>query len=387
MEGGIVPDESKVDSLNYDKLAFAYGEEGTNVIEDISIDLAEGQIVLITGPSGAGKTTICRAANGLIPHEFKGKMRGQVTIAGRYNSRKFGVSALSKIVGVLQQDPDTQLFNPTVEEEIFFGACNYGLPADVIRKRTENLLELTRLTTHRRKNPHNLSGGQQQSCALAAVLSIDPATLVLDEPTSNIDPIGSQEVLGLVARLAREEGRTTLLVEHKLEELVHLVDEMIVIDKGKILHRGTVSEVLEHVEFIDSVGLSVPQVTLLAARLRKAGWPINTLPLDVDEAIATLRPLVEQRSAGTAARTACAACPAQPRRSGGRHSAVDTYLQGRHRSRARPQPRNRARRIRRHPGTERVRQDDAGETLEWATQADQRYGDRGGPRYAKSVTQ
>ena len=188
-----MPDESKVYSLNYDAFTFVYGEGDTNVAEDISLDLPEGHIVLITGPSGAGKTTVCRAANGLVPHEFKGKMRGQVTIAGRYNSRKYGVSALSKIVGVLQQDPDTQLFNPTVEEEIVFGACNYGLPVDVIRKRTEELLELTRLTAHRRKNPHNLSGGQQQSCALAAILSLDPATLVLDEPTSNIDPIGSQE--------------------------------------------------------------------------------------------------------------------------------------------------------------------------------------------------
>src|SRR6266581_2460737 len=164
MEGHLVPDESKVYSLNYDTFTFAYGEGDTNVAEDISLDLPEGHIVLITGPSGAGKTTVCRAANGLIPHEFKGKMRGQVTIAGRYNSRKYGVSALSKIVGVLQQDPDTQLFNPTVEEEIVFGACNYGLPVDVIRKRTEYLLELTRLTAHRRKNPHNLSGGRRLSC-------------------------------------------------------------------------------------------------------------------------------------------------------------------------------------------------------------------------------
>lgn len=291
-----MPDESKVYSLNYDKFTFAYGEENPDVVENISMSLPEGHVLLITGPSGAGKTTICRAANGLIPHEFKGKMRGQVTIAGRYNSRRFGVSALSKIVGVLQQDPDTQLFNPTVEEEIVFGACNYGLPASDIRQRTEHLLELTRLTAHRRKNPHNLSGGQQQSCALAAVLSFDPATLILDEPTSNIDPIGSREVLALVARLAREEGRTTLLVEHKLEELVHLVDEMIVMDKGKILHRGTVREVLEHVEYIDSVGLSVPQVTLLAARLRKAGWPIDILPLDVDEALATLGPLIDREA-------------------------------------------------------------------------------------------
>ena len=291
-----MPDESKVYSLNYDKFSFAYGEENPDVVENISMSLPEGHVLLITGPSGAGKTTICRAANGLIPHEFKGKMHGQVTIAGRYNSRRFGVSALSKIVGVLQQDPDTQLFNPTVEEEIVFGACNYGLPASDIRQRTEYLLELTRLTVHRRKNPHNLSGGQQQSCALAAVLSFDPATLILDEPTSNIDPIGSREVLALMAQLAREEGRTTLLVEHKLEELVHLVDEMIVMDKGKILHRGTVHEVLEHVEYIDSVGLSVPQVTLLAARLRNSGWSIDTLPLDVDEALATLGPLIDHEA-------------------------------------------------------------------------------------------
>lgn len=294
--GSPVPDEGKVYALSYDKFTFAYGEDGADVAHDISINLPEGHILLITGPSGAGKTTICRAANGLIPHEFKGKMRGQVTIAGRYNSRKYAVSALSKYIGLLQQDPDTQLFNPTVEEEIVFGACNYGLPADEIRQRTERLLELTRLSEHRHKNPHHLSGGQQQSCALAATLSFDPATLILDEPTSNIDPLGSQEVLALVARLAREEGRTTLLVEHKLEELVHLVDEMIVLDQGKILHRGTVREVLEHVEYIDSVGLSVPQITLLAARLRTAGWPIDMLPLDIDEALQILKPLLDREA-------------------------------------------------------------------------------------------
>jgi energy-coupling factor transport system ATP-binding protein len=293
------PNGEGTQPLVYDQLTYAY-RGGDTIVRDVSLALEEGKVVLVTGPSGAGKTTICRAANGLIPHEFKGTFGGKVTIAGRYDSRNLGVSSLSKIVGVLSQDPETQLFNPSVEDEIVFGACNYGLPVDTIRERTERLLDLTRLGHHRRKNPHNLSGGQQQACALASILAFEPLVLVLDEPTSNIDPIGSQQVLDLVARLAREENRTTLLVEHKIEELADLVDEMIVIDRGEILHRGTVREVLEHVEYIDSVGLSVPQVTLLCARLRTVGWSVEELPIGVEEAVRVLSLLVDQ---GTLNRT------------------------------------------------------------------------------------
>jgi energy-coupling factor transport system ATP-binding protein len=289
------PDGRETRPLVYDEVSYAY-RGGDAAIRDVSLALEEGTVVLVTGPSGAGKTTICRAANGLIPHEFKGRLQGRVTIAGRYDSRNLGVSSLSKVVGVLSQDPETQLFNPSVEDEIVFGACNYGLPVDTIRERTERLLDLTRLGPHRRKNPHNLSGGQQQACALASILAFEPLVLVLDEPTSNIDPIGSQQVLDLVARLAREENRTTLLVEHKIEELADLVDEMIVIDRGEILHRGTVREVLEHVEYIDSVGLSVPQVTLLCARLRTAGWSVEELPIGVEEAAEVLSPLIERET-------------------------------------------------------------------------------------------
>jgi cobalt transport protein ATP-binding subunit len=293
------PNGEGTQPLIYDRVTYAY-RGGDTIVRDVSLALEEGKVVLVTGPSGAGKTTICRAANGLIPHEFKGTFGGKVTIAGRYDSRNLGVSSLSKIVGVLSQDPETQLFNPSVEDEIVFGACNYGLPVDTIRERTERLLDLTRLGHHRRKNPHNLSGGQQQDCALASILAFEPLVLVLDEPTSNIDPIGSQQVLDLVARLAREENRTTLLVEHKIEELADLVDEMIVIDRGEILHRGTVREVLEHVEYIDSVGLSVPQVTLLCARLRTVGWSVEELPIGVEEAVRVLSLLVDQ---GTLNRT------------------------------------------------------------------------------------
>lgn len=278
--------------LEYEDVSFGYGREGDMALEAFDLVLSGGSVVLITGPSGAGKTTICRAANGLIPHEYKGRMKGTVRVAGKYDTREYDVAALSKLVGLLFQDPDTQLFNPSVEDEIVFGACNYGLPKDTILARLESLLDLTRLRSHRKKNPHNLSGGQQQACALASVLAVDPQVLVLDEPTSNIDPLGSRAILALVARLAKEEGRTTLLVEHKIEEVAHLVDEMIVLHEGRVLHRGPVREVLEHVEYIDSVGLQVPQVTLLAARLRSAGWPIGELPMTLEEGMRALAPLI-----------------------------------------------------------------------------------------------
>jgi energy-coupling factor transport system ATP-binding protein len=292
-----MPHGGRVIPLVYDDVSFTYrrGERG---IRDISMEMGEGRVVLVTGPSGAGKTTLCRAANGLIPHEFKGSMRGSVTVAGRYDSRDVGVSALSKLVGLMSQDPDTQLFNPTVEDEIAFGPSNYGMPADLIRRRIDQLLEVTRLADQRGNNPHDLSGGQQQACALASILSYEPLALVLDEPTSNIDPLGSEQVFELVFRQAREGGNTTLLGEHKIEELIDLVDEMVVIQDGEVLHRGTAEEVLQHIEYIDRVGLRVPQATLLAARLRSAGWPIPELPMDVEAAARALAPLNDRQALG-----------------------------------------------------------------------------------------
>lgn len=280
--------------LRYEHFSFQYKNADRTALEGFDLDVGEGEVVLITGASGAGKTTVCRAANGLIPHLYGGRLEGRVVVADRYDTREYDVASLSRLIGLLFQDPDTQLLMPTVEEELGYGPANYGVPREEIFRRIDDLLRLIRLQGARHKNPHSLSGGQQQAVALAAVLAMDPGVLVLDEPTSNIDPLGSQELLALVARLAREQRRTVVVVEHKLEELAGLADRMLVLDGGRVVASGTPDEVLEDVELIDRLGLHAPEVTLLCQRLRNLGVPIDRLPLTVDEGVEVLGSLLRE---------------------------------------------------------------------------------------------
>lgn len=281
------------DAVALENVSYTYSGGNRPALKELNLTVRQGETVMITGPSGAGKTTVCRCLNGLIPHYFRGKLEGNILIGGT-NTRESTISALSHVLGLLFQDPSSQLVNPTVLDEVAFGPENYGVPPPEIRARATKALEIMRLGGYDERSPHSLSGGEQQACALAAIVAMNPSIYVLDEPTSNLDPIGSMMVLNLMADLARQEKRTMIIVEHKMEELLHLIDRLIVLDRGTIVLEGKPRDLLENVELMEKMGLKPPQVALLASRLRaqRTDMPI---PMTLDEATVLFRKVLPHK--------------------------------------------------------------------------------------------
>jgi len=278
-----------------EKASFTYSGSTRPAIRNIELTVNKGEVVMITGPSGAGKTTLCRLLNGFIPHFFRGKFSGRVMVKG-HNTRRVTISFLSRIVGLLFQDPASQLVCPTVEDEVAFGAENYGVPPEEIKRRVDESLKVTRLEKYRSQNPHRLSGGEQQACALASIMAMRPEIYVLDEPTSNLDPIGSERVLNLIVSLAKKEKHTMLIVEHKMEELFPFVDRVIVMNNGEIILDGKPREIVENVGLMEKIGLKPPQVSLLAYKLREK-YPDIPIPMTLEEAVDIFSGLLEKAGA------------------------------------------------------------------------------------------
>jgi energy-coupling factor transporter ATP-binding protein EcfA2 len=276
-----------------ENVSFTYQGSEQPALNEINLRIEPGEIVMLSGPAGAGKSTLCQMLNGLVPHFFRGTMTGTVRIQGQ-NTRENTIAYLSQRSGLLFQDPASQLIAPTVNEEIAFGAENYGVPRNEIIQRVEKFRKLVRLDQYANTSPHRLSGGEQQACALASVMAMHPDIYVLDEPTSNLDPIGSHRVLELITQMVREEKKTMLIVEHKMEELLPIVDRLIILNGGKIILEGTPRELLKDVQLMGKIGLKPPQVALLASKINR-GRMGSELPLTLDEAIIKFKSLLKKQ--------------------------------------------------------------------------------------------
>jgi energy-coupling factor transport system ATP-binding protein len=274
-------------------VTWTYRKTETPAITNLNIEIKPSEIIFITGPAGAGKTTLCRFINGLIPHFYTGKLEGKVVVRGM-DTAEYPPEILCGHVGLIFDNPSNQLFNLTVFDEIAFGPENLCIPPDKIREIVADALKFCRLETYVDKTPHHLSGGEQQACALASIMAMRPQIYVLDEPTANLDPYGTELVFDRVEDLFRTEKKTGIIVEHKLEQISKLADRMIVLDQGKIILEGKPREVMQSVDKLSQLGLKVPQVTLLAYNLQKKGINLQNLPTSLKEGIETISGLLDQ---------------------------------------------------------------------------------------------
>ena len=250
-------------------VTYTYPEQDAPALRDVNLEVGRGEYLIVMGRNGAGKTTLCVLLNGVIPNVLGGKVRGRTEVMG-LDTRRHHVYELAQYVGMVLQDPEAQLFTSNVRSEAAFAAENLGVPREEMIERIEWALEVVRLQEFVKRAPSHLSGGQKQRLAIAAGLVMRPSVLVLDEPTSQLDPIGAQEVFSVLRDLNQDLGMTIVLSTHKSEHAARYADRIVILDQGQIVAQGTPKEVFPQVELLDRIYVQVPAVTRVEWDLEKA---------------------------------------------------------------------------------------------------------------------
>lgn len=257
-------------------------ESRSRAVDDVDLDVHEGDFVAILGHNGSGKSTLAKHINAiLLPTE------GMVFVDGKDTKDESKLWEIRQTAGMVFQNPDNQIIGTIVDEDVGFGPENMGVPQEEIWQRVERSLKAVGMWEYRSHSPNKLSGGQKQRVAIAGVVAMQPKCIVLDEPTAMLDPNGRREVIRTVQELNRKQHVTVLLITHYMEEVIH-ADKVIVMDQGKVVMQGTPREIFSHVEELKRFRLDVPQATLVAYELQKAGVPLPNGILSNEELIEAL---------------------------------------------------------------------------------------------------
>ena len=254
--------------ISIKNLTYYYPNSNIPAIDNINLEIEEGEFILLLGPSGCGKSTLIQCINGIVPKVTGGEIQGNIFVNGK-NVIENKIYQLASDVGIVFQNPDTQLFGLTVEEDVAFGPENLGIERDEIKTRVEKSLQIVNIEKLKKRFTFTLSGGEKQRTAIAGNIVMQPKILILDEPTSDLDPAGTKQVLETVKQLNKEMEITIILVEHKLDEVIELADRTIVMDKGKIILDGKTFDIFaQNYDTLKKIGVYPPQLIQLSKILK-----------------------------------------------------------------------------------------------------------------------
>lgn len=272
--------------------SWKYINTRTPAIHDINLRIKEGSFVGIIGPNGAGKTTLSYSMNGLIPGQYNGVKKGTVDVFG-LEVEEYDKGSLQKLVGVVFSDPEAQFTAMTVEDELVFGMENIGLSLKEIQDRLDWVVELAELEPLLEKPPYEISGGQKQRVALAAVLAMMPKVLILDEPTSMLDPVSRSRIFKVLARLKEEQNNTIIAIEHSLENLVPLADRMVLMSEGTVALEEETQAFFQEGDLLLESGIYPPGAIRFFHELHRKGEYSGEYPLTVDDGAIKLQKLMD----------------------------------------------------------------------------------------------
>lgn len=273
-------------------LTYTYPNATKPAIQEVSLKIEKGEFVILTGPSGCGKTTLCRCFNGLIPHFYQGELKGEIRVVG-LNVAEHTIHELASQVGLVFQNPENQLFALSVEKDVAFGLENLGIPREKMLKRVNWALETAGIYNLRERAPHELSGGQQQRVAIASIIAMQPDIMVLDEPTSFLDPLGAKKIFEVIDELNKSLGMTVILVEHRLDLAARYTNHVVIMDNGKVVLDGDPRTVLGSKK-ARLLGVGIPKATRLYQILEEEnGLSSDRIPVTSEEIVKLLREVLE----------------------------------------------------------------------------------------------
>lgn len=264
-------------------ITYTYPLTNKPQIKNLNLKIEQGKVYGIIGENGSGKTTLCSILRGFIPSFYKGELTGEIILDGK-PLVDYGADVAKKI-GFVFQNPFTQIsgIKDTVFEEVAYGLENFGFQKEEIEERVTSVMKTTNIEELAFQNPLEVSGGQMQRVALASVMALEPEIMIIDEPTSQLDPEGTESVFEVIKQM-KEKKKTIILVEHKIDLIAEYCDEVVALKDGEIIASGPCKDVLSDVSLLDK-GVNIPQTSILCAELKKKGLPLNEIPIVESEAV------------------------------------------------------------------------------------------------------